>query len=421
MACRLVDASRGSDWVGRTADLRGETETGQKVMVRKGLVTRTHRRLEDGGLSASLKLTCTDATVGTLERGAVSFRYGLANLRLDGNEGYREERPGGFRMDRQSRFNLGGVEVVIRCLPDSGITLDEIQATRGIGVTATATVAAGPGTSDEVDELMHRLCLLLSLGLGRGIAWVYRETLDDAGHVMEILHGSAITKPWSVQELVPTANIEDFVSSSYARFQAAYEPWGLRNAILAFTDAKVEADFLELRALKMVVVMEFLRGSYLRKNGREFLIPETEFKSRLKALQERTRPVLEELFPGYVSEPVVGGDPVPVIEGLLRNVQGLNRPSFGRAFAGMCLELGVHIPSKERRRFIDIRDSLVHRMAFLVSGDSNSQYAQYAFVSTVIGKILLAILGWQGEYRDWVNGPNTVRRLELTPSRRVDE
>jgi len=418
MRCRLEHDRDNYGWLEKTVELRGATDSGEIVATR-GSVSGAQPIVNDGAWVTHLDLTCKQVTVGSPER-ATSLRYGLSNLDLRGNEGYREDYPdGGFYMGRQSRFRLDGYDVVIRSLRNSKELLDEIRATRGIGVSAEATVVAGLEQRQEVDELIHRLCLLLGLGLGRGIAWAYREALDESGRVVEAVHGDAITKPWNSIELVPAARMESFVASTYSNFRAAFERWGLRNAILAYTDAKLETDFLESRALKTVVVMEFLRESYLRNVGKEFLIAEDEFEARLGELQARMRPILEELFQPKqreserISEQSAEEQEVmrTAIEAMLRNLRGINRPSFRATLRAMCDEIGLPVSSKERGRFVDIRDSLVHRMTFL---RGERPYKQYTFVSMMIGKILLAILGWQ-ECRDWVNDPNTVLRLPLAP------
>ncbi len=418
MRCRLGRDRIVYDWVQKQVSLRGTSANGEKVATPRGFVGGARPILDEGEWVTRLDLTCNQVTIGSPER-ATSLRYGLTNLDLRGNEGYREDYPdGGFYLGRQSHFEIDGFDVVIRPFRNSQELLDEIKATRSIGVTAEATVVAGLDQRPEVDELIHRLSLLLGLGLGRGIAWTYREALDENGRVVEALHADAITKPWNSSELVPTAGMERFVAASYSTFRAAYERWGLRNAILAYTDAKLETDFLESRALKTVVVMEFLRESYLRNVGSEFLIAEGEFNARLGELRTRMLPILQELFQpkqrdGEPSAEKQSAEEQEVlraaIEAVLRNVRGLNRPSFRRTLSAVCVDIGLQVSSKDRARFVEIRDSLVHRMTFL---PGEEPYRQYTFVSMMIGKILLGILGWQ-EYRDWVNDPNTVLRLPL--------
>jgi hypothetical protein len=331
----------GHAWTGKRIELRGETQTGYRVQARRALVGSAQLISSNRGRSTELRLSCAEATVERL--GEIrSLRYGLTNLALHGNENYREELPnGGIYSGRQSRFDLDGFEVVIRSMLDSKEILDEVKATRGVSITAEATVVTGL-ERERVDELMHQLCSLLSLGLGRGITWVYREALDASGCVAAALHGDAITKPWSSHEIVPSDRIEAFVSAAFPHFRAAYERWGLRNAILGYNDALLEGDYLEFRALKMAIVMEYLMRRY--------------------------RP---------------------------------GRSSFRETAKGMCAALGVPLGKDELELLREIRNSLVHEAMFLKTTAAPSVYEQYLLLATAVGVVLLAVVRYEGEWYDW--------------------
>jgi hypothetical protein len=361
-------------WVGNLVELLGEAAASQKVVVQRGRVWSQQPIEREGDWVNELKISCAKATVGE-SLGAQSLRYGLTNLSLEGNESYREDLPGGgFRGGRQSRFRLDGYEVVIRSLPASKKLLDEIEATRGIGVTAEAVVVADLEQCQEVDELMDRLCLLLSLGLGRGVVWVYRKALHREGHVVEIHHRSAVTKAWSAQGLVPNECIEAFVAATYPRFVAAYEPWGLKNAIRAYNDALLEGDYLEFRALKLAVVMEYLVRRY-----RE---------------QHRDQP------PGARRTPT-------------RDRRG----KFARSVAGICSLLGLPMSDADLDLVTKARNRLVHEATFLKEESAPSVEEQWLFLLTLIGRILLAIVGYRGDWYDWrgASDGNGPRRTVVSP------
>ncbi len=72
---------------------------------------------------------------------------------------------------------------------------------RGIGVTAEATITVGVDERDRVDELMEKVCLLLSLSGAHGVVWVYRQAFDADGRVLEAVHINAKTKAWSNHDL----------------------------------------------------------------------------------------------------------------------------------------------------------------------------------------------------------------------------
>ncbi len=375
MACRLqAESPLSYDWIGKAVELLGETVAGEKVTTQGARVWAEQPMLDERGWATDLKLSCGKATVGEPE-GAASLRYGLTNLKLEGNESYREDLPGGgFRGSRQSRFSLDGYEVVIRSTPQSKELLSEVMETRGIAVTAEAVVTADLGQRKEIDGLMDRLCSLLSLGLGRGIVWVYRKAVDAEGHVVESHHLSAVTKTWSEQGLVPNECIEAFVGASYPGFVAAYEPWGLKNAIRAYNDALLEGDYLEFRALKLVVVMEYL----------------------VKRYREQHR-----------------GQPPAGRRTLTRDRRG----KFARSVAGICASLGLPMSDAELDLVREARNRLVHEAAFLKEESAPSVYEQWLFLVTLIGRILLAIVGYRGDWYDWrgASDGNGPRRTAASP------
>lgn len=322
---RLKDAY---GWGRTSADLRGETEAGQRIVTRGSFVRHVQPLAGDGGgWATKLTFTCGEATVGESERTA-ALRYGLTNLDLD----------------RTTRFSVEGYEVTIRSLPRSKELLEEVQEMRGIGVTAEATVMAGLEQRERADELMDKLCLLLSLSAGRGVVWVYRKAVDVDGRIVGTFHLNAKTKAWSNQELVPTERIEDFVAATYPALLAEYERWGLRNAIRSYIDALLEGDYLEFRALKLCVVMEYLRKRYC---------------------------------------------------------EGRGQTSFRKDVARMCAALRVPMTEEELDLMKDARNKLVHEATFLKEKASPSVHEQYLFLVAVVGRVLLATLGYEGDWYDW--------------------
>lgn len=368
------------------AILRGTTDEGADITIDIRLVTRQQRQCSEGCLKLILHMICRDATVSCSTERIVSFRYSVTNLALFWNE---------------MRMSIEDHEVVVRPLPDAREMLDEVKGLEGIAVTAQATVTADIEAREAVDQMMDRLCLLFSLAQGHNVMWVCRDSFDAEGQVVDSYCRDATTKPWSSEELIPRHAIKEFVFSTYPRYRIADERWDLKRAILALTDARIGTDHLEARALKMVVVMEHLRGRYLRRTEGEHIVPKRDFDRRNKELQKRMAPILEELFAGHSQEKITA---------MVNKVRELNRRSFEKALSALCEDLGIVMNKKDRRHFVDIRNALVHRAAFL---NKPQPWEQYSFLATVIGKILLAILGWEGEYRDWSKDPNKPERLTL--------
>jgi hypothetical protein len=186
--------------------------------------------------------------------------------------------------------------------------------------------------------------LLLSLSAGRGIVWVYRKAVHADGEVVEAFHVNAKTKSWSNQELVPDDRVANFIAATYPTLVAEYEGWGLRNAIRSYIDALLEGDYLEFRALKLVVVMEYLRKRYC---------------------------------------------------------QGRGETSFRDDVARMCSALRAPMSEQELDLLKKARNKLVHEATFLKEKASPSVHEQYLFLASAVGRVLLATLGYEGDWYDW--------------------
>jgi len=83
---------------------------------------------------------------------------------------------------------------------------------------------------------------------------------------------------------------------------------------------------------------------------------------------------------------------------IFRRMQ-LNWFPFGRALSEICKSIGMPTNMSERRRFIDIRNELVHRFKF--HPNHGSPWDQFAYLMTFLGKIFLTILKYDGHYYDW--------------------
>jgi hypothetical protein len=370
---------------GTVVALHGVTGAVQSVSVGHGVVTEEEARWNSGPGAMTLRLSCRTVTVRSGEGRGVFLRYGLTNL--------------DYRL--QMQLTIDGYVIDIQPIEDARNIVSAIRAKKGIAVTAEATVVASLDQAEAVDQVIVRLCLLLSLAQGHGLAWVHREILDGEGRVIEALHGDAVTKPWGGQELVPREATQNFLVATYPRFREANERVDLIRAIRAFTDAKVETPYLEARALQIVIVMEHLRSRYARITQREFILTKSQFNRGRKKLKTRMHEVFESASAEQIDE-------------LLGSVPGLNRRTFRNILMPLCEELGIPLSKEEQDRFIDTRDALVHTLTFLPHLDP---WKEYSFLATTVGKVLLATLGWQGEYRDWSKDPNTPERLDLTTAR----
>jgi len=328
-------------FVAEDASLIGRVDGGQDALVSRCFVRSHQLKIEGDVQRTALTMLPREYEVRSGGGTSAAFRYGLTNVRLIGNDAYRlSDGSGG----RQARFPLDGFDLVIREVKGSWELGNEAKATRGVAVTAHALVSATSEDRERLEETLRRVCLLLTLALGHRVEWIYREALDEQGSVLSTNGRNAVTKPWGGLQLIPDEAVCRFVETAYSGLVAALETWGLEKGILSYNDAKLEGDYLEFRALKMAVVMEYLKGRYLG---------------------------------------------------------GRRKVRFREAAAGMCGSLSVPLSEPDLGLLVKVRNSLVHEATFWKGKEAPSQFEQYVFFMTVIGRVLLATLRYQGEYYDW--------------------
>jgi hypothetical protein len=331
--------------------------------------------------------------------GSLRVRFALTNLTLLGTEKYTiQHADGGTFGGLQLSLNLDGFEIAVRPVDSYRDIIRGLKATRGIDVTCEAAVASVLiEQEDTVVRVIEDLCTLLTLARGCRVQWIYYDVMGSDGKVFKSFHRSAITKPFGTLSLIatnPADDTLDFVTKTYSNLHTQERPWELRKAIDAYTDAKLEEDYLEFRGLKMAITVEHLKGRYLSQQGKVHILNCERFDNVVNSLVNVVRWVLPAVFPGVEEEK---------LDMMANHARGFNWYPFGRALSELCKSLGLQMNSAERRRFKSIRDELVHRAAFHL--DLGNRWEQYRFMMTFVGKLLLAILGYDGYYYDWTKEP----------------
>lgn len=307
------------------------------------------------------------------------FKFPLTNLILDGD----------------FKINLGGYLISCKPINDYRDAVIALRASKGITITSEVTIQANSITNkNEVTAIMNNVCMLLTLARGCRVSWLYYDFVTSGGSIHESFHGSAITKPFISLPLIPANSAQDtkyFIEKTYDTLVKLEDFWSLRNAIDAYTDAKVEGDFLEARALKLVILMEHLKSQYLIKKDKEYILhPPAIFDSSIDRLIKIVQEILILKFPD---------EDRSKLEMMANHVRGLNWFPFRRALSEICKSIGMPTNNSERSRFIDIRNELVHRFKF--HPNHGSPWDQFAYLMTFLGKVFLTILKYDGHYYDW--------------------
>lgn len=379
------------------AALHGTTDSGEPLVTWESWITRHTSTSGPEGQSWTMRTLPSHADVGD-PKGAKVLRYGLVNLG-DIHDNTRPEGEDGPCIT----LDLDGRRVRIFKRPDVESTLKELKLSHGIGITAEAVVEAGDLPLEATDEVVNRMCLLLTLAQGSGVHWIYRDAVDPSGRVVATHCLNAVSKPYGGSYvLVPNEHVVAFAEAAYPSWEQAERDWGVRNAILGYTDAKGHADYHELRAVKMAVVLEHIKGVYLERTHGEYTLPDDLFQQTLGTLQNGVRKLLKELFPDQQSN---------LLDRVVGALAGINRTSFPRAMRGAASEMDLALDKHELDRVTTVRNSLIHRMRFSTEVKMED-HEQYDLLNTFAGKLILAALHYHGTFYDWTTRPPRLVELK---------
>jgi len=362
--------------------LQGNTDDGWKFKLEHPMVIEDRLKIESR-TSRTLTVIGRQLTVSkkSLPRTDLVVRFTIANLTLEKN----------------LMIKVGGTSVKLERLSDYDAVINNLKGSRGVDVTCQATAnLSALERRDHRIRIMDDLCLLLTLARGTWVTWIGYSILKKGNPILHY-HRDAVTKPFSGVPLVakfPATDTSDYLRKTCKVFRREDKRWELQKAIEGYTDAKMETDYLESRALKVAVTMEHLKARYLTRTKKTTIIIQSRFKEKGRKLKTEVRLIMTQLFPNVGAEN---------LELMTNHTLGMNWYPFGRAIAEVCKEVGLNISSKERRQFKEIRDQLVHAMSF--HPDHGKPSEQYFFMVTFVGKVLLAILKYDGYFYDWTKEP----------------
>jgi hypothetical protein len=378
--------------------LNGWIEDGRTLKFEDIRIVRNVSKYSQGTASRVLILCGKRVTVDNdaVPQGSVAFSFLLTNLTLLGTEAYALHNSDGSTFEGlQTSWVLDDFSISIRRTRDYEDIVRSLKSTHGVDVTCEAIVSASSvQQEDAVLQAVDNLCVLLTLARGCRVEWLSYSIVAPNGEVLKSYHrGDAITKPFGTLELIshdPPEDTLQFISKTYTMLSAQGKLWQFRAAVNLYTDAKSDQDFFELRGLKMVIIMEHLKGCYLRQHGKTHILKPKIFDGVKGSLVNVVRWTLSALFPE------AGEDQLDM---MANHAQAFNWYPFRRAISDLCASTGLDFNSSDRGRFVNIRNELVHRVEYNPRhGDS---WAQYCFLMTFVGKVLLAILDYDGYYYDW--------------------
>ena len=287
-----------------------------------------------------------------------------------------------------------------------------LMTVHGVDITAYLEVQAADG--DVCIDAATDLCHLLSLACGTKVQWVSRVGYSTDGSDVHHHHSSRVTKHYCALPAIDPReprDIEAFLETAIPQYLTAKDQWDLATGLLdAYLDAKAEADYLELRGVKVAVAMEMLKQAFIAATGQaEYAVPKAEFEAIKADLQEAVRRVLHER-----------GWSRPQRDTVYKNLPALNRLPFHEHVTALCRNLDLNLPEGDVKLFVRCRDSLVHRGRFYTeTADEEQRHSvephsteskEYFWLVHMLDRLFLRIVGYRGPYIDWSNIENPERK-----------
>ena len=91
---------------------------------------------------------------------------------------------------------------------------------------------------------------------------------------------------------------------------------------------------------------------------------------------------------------------------MLEKVSELNRSGLRMKLENMLSDFSQLADGKDIEQYVRIRNMLVHEARFLRKGERGvdlSEQGQYFFMHSLVGRIILALLGYDGNFYNWTS------------------
>jgi hypothetical protein len=271
-------------------------------------------------------------------------------------------------------------------------------------VTSSATIEVAADGSQSLGEVLQRATEIVesflkitSLAQGKWHTWVavsIYETSDTRGgelRYLAIRHGKLLAS--SGRHLIVPAHSSRFVLAAWKGYsKERVEKYGFDLALEWFVSAN-GPQLLESKFLSATTCLELLMDRYSQEAGNEFLLLEESFNSLQENLKANLKAWAEA---GNLSTDILGA--------LENKLQELNRRSYSQK-ARMMLDfwrlryddLGVTIGD-----IVSIRNKITHTGDAKILGSYDPLLKAYNAITTMLARILLAILDYDDQYFDWV-------------------
>jgi hypothetical protein len=367
----------------------------------------------------NLALRISELSLKFSEEPCHEIHFGLCNFQFDEEDVIENEMESDkviIPLTEQEK-----VEIQFKKIRDYNETINRISILGTINVTCELILKITDCKNlENLVEFVDDICFLLSIKKGTKVSWIYYDICDNSGKTIFKKHASKVTKNYQPLDIFYFKDphgfqTKKFLEQSYPHYIKNRDRLKLNRGVIdTYLDAKAENDFIETRAGKIALTIEFLKNEFLVSKGKdsEYVSPSYDFKNMTPTLSAamitalKLQGVVEpEIFRSIANE---------------KKIEGLNRRSFGNILREIIKEFHVNVSSKEITLFIRCRDSLVHRGNFYCKTCQPEEMQEceplpsymfeYFFMVNILDRIFLSILGLDDKQIriDWRKPPQKI-------------
>lgn len=307
---------------------------------------------------------------------------------------------------RSISFSIHNGLIVIRPIDNTMVNLRRLNVIRDVLPTAELEMEAS-GSSESDFEVVVEVCYLLSIAVGTKIQWIaHTDWSSSADWIKRSHYGLRVTKrycPLPIIDLAPgTSSLKVFLGVvGNKRLVDARKSTGLTQAVIdTYLDAKAEGDFLQARALKLVIAVEMLKAEFQSARGISPLgIPMCNYASLRKPIKEAVRNVIVDKTTDKERSIIYS------------NLGGLNRITFKEQLRQLLSAVNMEYGDDDLDHFVMSRNKLVHEGRFYCENASSQDQArvtplgspskEWCWLLHFVDRLFLRASGYSGLYMNW--------------------
>lgn len=368
--------------------IEGETDKGEKIFINKGVMYGGHIGTENYHRFTSL---CVDVEKRALKQAdsTIMLKYGVICI-----------EPFKVQLDTQ----VG--KLVFKKIQHFERAFEYI---RGYGIpclTSVADLIVKPEIKcnqpkdyiEATKEELWRILRLTTFAQGIYQNWMYCEVFKKIGEKFEIIHiqhrlpRKRLMKPVS---LIPVLHLREFLAKTYSNYSNELD---LKMGFLGGIEWYIEAlsgGFIESKYILGFIGLEHLVDKFKKRSDRESILEEEAFESFYEELKKEARKILRKTKLNASKRSAI-----------YSGLKGLNRYSFTSNLIELLRENKVGYSDLFNNLGIiaEIRNKIVHEGVAVLPFEEI--YENYLKLMTLIQRILLSIIRYEGRIINWTKDFN---------------